>query len=67
MGVKSTVTLDRDEAERRGKEYLAKGMEFYFQAQVDRMSDSELEYFLERENDNEHGGEGYENYSIREE
>lgn len=64
MGVKSTVELTREEAEKRlldirmkaGKKLMARHIAFY--------DDKELEDKLEIENDRRAGGEGFENYSI---
>ncbi len=65
MGVKSTVTLTRHEA-------IAKAVTLYTETQrvqiasvFHPMKDSDLEDVLMHMNDEARGGEGFENYTIR--
>jgi len=58
MGVKSTVTLTREEAEARFWAALEA------LATRDADNDRNLERMLELMNDELHGGEGFENYRI---
>lgn len=60
MSVKSTVSLSRDEAERR---YLDMMIELHGLARC-KLSDDELAAALADLNDRLHGGEGFENYRI---
>jgi hypothetical protein len=64
MGVKSTVRLTREEAERRFVELYVKRKENKIRAKAVALSDQELEDKLERWNDAVHDGEGFENYLI---
>lgn len=59
MGVKSTVDLTRAEAEARWKKALVERL-----ADVVALTDRDLCEQLELMNDQDHGGEGYENYRI---
>lgn len=68
MGVKSTITLSRDEALEK---YVAlmkmsdERIRRQLEAEATAMLDKDLEDVLERLNDFVHDGEGYENYLIR--
>ena len=62
MGVKSTIELTRTDAEIRIMEYLLEEMKN--RGAFHNMSNKDLEDELERLNDLNHGGEGYENYCI---
>lgn len=66
MGVKSTVSLTRLEAETRLASLLAQKRLPKILRRVVRMSDREIEETLEVENDAVCGGEGFENYVIAE-
>lgn len=68
MGVKSTVYLTREEAERKFVElYMQrKKLQQKARAKAVMLSDTELEDKLEIWNDEAHDGEGFENYLIRE-
>lgn len=64
MGVKSTVTLTREEALDKFVDLQAKVNADGIRRFADFMSDSILEEVLERMNDEAHDGEGFENYVI---
>lgn len=64
MGVKSTVMLGRDAAINRLSSLYMAQMEETLKVTVARMPDAVIESELERLNDLNHGGEGFENYSI---
>lgn len=66
MGVKSTVQLKRSEALNFYAELRGKAMRDAFKAEALVMSYAALEDSLERMNDAEHDGEGFENYRITE-
>ncbi len=61
MGVKSTMAITRDEAERRVTESMARRILW-----LKSMSDGELCELLTDLNDEDKGGEGFENYRITE-
>jgi hypothetical protein len=61
MGVKSTVELTRRGAEEKAAELYSK----LFIGQYYHVSDVALEDLIETWNDEVHGGEGFENYRIR--
>lgn len=67
MGVKSTVTLTRAQAEERYIELLIQEARRRLRTKAAAMSDKQLEDVIEVLNDSEKGGEGFENYQIREE
>jgi ribosomal protein L29 len=64
MGVKSTVTLTRQDAMQRLVELKLEDLRLMFEAQVQTMSNTEIEDELETTNDRVKGGEGFENYMI---
>lgn len=66
MGVKSTVTLTRREAEDRFVELAVTNDDprRHFKALAALMDNTELEDALEHANDEANGGEGFENYII---
>ena len=66
MGVKSTYSLTRRKAEDKYVELKMESQKSQrmFRAQAVMMEDKELEDELERLNDENHNGEGFENYSI---
>lgn len=71
MGVKSTMTISRDRAERMYVEFKARLLDRQFRSQAVAMTDTELEDELERLNDEyysrEYGdGGGFDNYIIGE-
>ncbi len=66
MSVKSTVYLTRAEAEEKCVELRLPASRQRLMAQARDLSKAELEAILELLNDREHGGEGFENYVIRE-
>lgn len=59
MSVKSTVHLTRDEAEARWRDLA------YRHLRPEKMTDKELEDSLMKLNDQDKGGEGFENYRIK--
>jgi len=65
MGVKSTVTLTHAEAIDRAVDLYVRINRRKLAAQFYTMSNSELEEELMIMNDEHKGGEGFENYSIR--
>lgn len=66
MGVKSTVSLTREEAERRYVNLLLDDSRSRLELAVQALSNTVLENALEGLNDEIHDGEGYENYLISE-
>lgn len=66
MGVKSTVTLDRGDAENKYADLIVKhGNPHYFiYKTIGGWDDNELAEKLEEMNDQASGGEGFENYTI---
>lgn len=64
MGVKSTVRLNREEAERRFVEMKLERKRAKYQDKAKALSSVELEDILERWNDEAHEGEGFENYLV---
>lgn len=65
MGVKSTVTLTREEAEEKYVDLYTEMNRRRIRAQAVAMDDKELEDVLEEWNDKAKGGEGFENYLIQ--
>ena len=65
MGVKSTRTLTRREAESRYVYLRSEEMERELRAEAVRLDNHELARELEHLNDKSRGGEGFENYTIR--
>ncbi len=65
MGVKSTVTLTREEAIARYVRLLIETKERELAATAMLMSNRVLEDVLETVNDEYHDGEGFENYMIK--
>lgn len=65
MGVKSTIELTRAEADERYVELRIRQLRRGLMADAVKQTDRELEDSLERLNDEAEGGEGFENYSIR--
>lgn len=68
VSVKSTRTMTRAEAESKYVDLRLNDASVLrmLRAEAVAMDDVELENVLERLNDASHGGEGFENYSIRE-
>lgn len=66
MGVKTTYHLGRRNAILRAVDMHQEWERRKIEAIYTAMSDKELEDALEAMNDARNGGEGYENYSIRE-
>ena len=66
MGVKSSITLTRQEAIDKGVDLLIETQRRKFEAMFVGMSNRELEDKLEEMNDAAHDGEGFENYIISE-
>lgn len=67
MGVKSTVVLTRVEAEEKYVMLkLRENRERQLLAEAVAMENKQLEDVLEEMNDNQAGGEGFENYLIQE-
>ena len=66
MGVKSTVTLTREEALDKFVDLQARANADGIRRFASFMSDTILEDVLERMNDEANDGEGFENYVIRE-
>lgn len=68
MGVKSTVSLSREQAEAKYIDLIMRAQEAelrsVLKALVSRMSNQSLEDKLEELNDADKGGEGFENYDI---
>ncbi len=64
MGVKSTVSLTREEAEERAVLLLQSVQRKAVIATVAALSNSTLENLLETMNDEANDGEGFENYQI---
>lgn len=68
MGVKSTVTLKRADAEEKYVKMMLERPEFKrkFRSEAAGMSERDLEWALERLNYEAHDGEGFENYIVTE-
>jgi hypothetical protein len=65
MGVKSTITLTREEAEKKYVELMQREEARRFRAQAAYMDKSELEFELERLDDKlSYSGESFNNYLI---
>lgn len=64
MGVKSTVSITRESAERRWVDMKLESKRPKFEAKAKELSDTELENALEEMNDARYGGEGFDNYAI---
>jgi hypothetical protein len=66
MGVKSTYTMTRKQAEECYVLFKMRDMEIRrkLRAEAALLSDEALEYILMKMNDEAHGGEGFENYTI---
>lgn len=68
MGVKSTISLSRVQAEDKFIELMLRAQETQLRAALggvaDRMSNKKLEDALVELNDADKGGEGFENYDI---
>jgi len=64
MGVKSTITLTREEAEEKYIYLKQDLMKRKLRSEAVGMEDEELEDILCEMNDKASGGEGFENYSI---
>jgi hypothetical protein len=64
MGVKSTVTLTREEAERKYFELMLEHARRQIRASTVPLDNKTLEDVLEVLNDAAHDGEGFENYII---
>lgn len=64
MGVKSTVHLTREAAEKKFVELFIIRKHQKIKAKATKLSDKDLEDKLEIWNDEAHDGEGFENYII---
>ena len=67
MGVKSTVYINRKDAEEWYLEMLMNTYKEKMRDDLGKLSDKRLEHLLEMFNDANNGGEGFENYEIVEE
>lgn len=67
MGVKSTTTVTRAQAiERMVDQHMLRARQ-EFEFAYANFSNEQLERMLENLNDEEHGGEGFENYNVADE
>jgi hypothetical protein len=64
MGVKSTINLSRRVAEEKYVEFKLRTERRKFLGQAVAMENKQLENVLETMNDDQAGGEGFENYII---
>jgi hypothetical protein len=65
MGVKSTITLTREEADNKFADLREDYYRRLAKSEAALLTDTELEDKLMQLNDDAHDGEGFENYRIR--